>query len=136
MAKTNTAVFAQNPKTATAVTTAAATIDTDTPTNTVLLCTAGTEGAIVSALSAVPRATSTASKLCLYLSKDSGTAKRFLNSALLGAYTQAATTASPIVDFGYTQDEPLRLEAGDEIYVGNMVALASGVVFTAQLTDF
>jgi hypothetical protein len=30
----------------------------------------------------------------------------------------------------------LRLAAGEQLYVGNQVALASGVVFKAEFTDF
>ena len=136
MAKTFTAAFAQTPKTAIAVTTAAATLTT-TPANTVLLMTAGAEGALVTRLSAVPQATATASKLALYISKDSGTTQYFIDSVLMSAYTQAATTATPYNVFpNYSEDSPLRLEAGDQLYVGNMVALAGGVVFRAEYTDF
>lgn len=136
--KTYTAPFAQTPKTATAVTTAAcATITGDTPTNTLPLFTAGADGAILTALWAIPRATVTASSLLLFLSNDGGTTKRLIDSELMAAFTVAATTAIPETKFAnYSETTPLRLAAGDSLYVGNQVALASGVVFKAEYTEF
>lgn len=136
MAKTFTAPFAQTPKTAAVVVTAAATVDSDTPANTVELLTAGADGAILTKLTAIPRATATASSLVLFLSKDGGTTKRLFDSKLMAAYTSAATTAVPVTAFDYSETAPLRLEAGDQIYVGSQVALASGIVFKAEWTDF
>jgi hypothetical protein len=136
MANTFTAPFAQTPKTATAVATTATTL-TDTPTNTQLLVTAGTDGAILTRLTAIPRATATASDLVLFLSKDDGTTKRLIDSALMSAYTAAVTTATPVTTFAnYSETSPLRLEAGDRLYVGSQVALAGGIVFRAEFTDF
>lgn len=138
MAKTFTAPFAQTPKTATAVVTGAAgTITGDTPTNTVLLATAGSDGAILTRLTAIPRATVTASSLVVFISKDSGTTKRLIDSELMAAFTVATTTAIPETTFTmYSETTPLRLEAGDELYVGSQVALASGIVFRAEFTNF
>ena len=137
MAKTFTAPFAQSPKTATAVATGAVgSIAGDTPTNVVLLMTAGADGAILTKLTATPRATVTASSLVVFISKDSGTTDRLIDSALMGAHTVATTTAIPVTAFSYSESAPLRLEAGDQIYVGSQVALASGIVFRAEYTDF
>lgn len=136
MAKTFTAPFAQTPKTATAVCTAAATL-TDTPANSVLLVTAGADGAIVTSIWAIPRATVTAASLVLFLSKDGGTTQRLVDSELMAAHTVAATTAIPETKFGnVSETTPLRLEAGDKLYVGSQVALAGGIVFQAQWTEF
>lgn len=137
MAKTFTAPFAQTPKTATAVATAAATVTGDAPTGAVLLMTAGADGAIVTRLSAIPRATVTASSLVLWISNDSGTTMRMIDSALMAAYTMATTTQVPVTTFaGYSEASPLRLMAGDKLYVGSQVALAGGIVFKAEYTDF
>ena len=138
MAKTFTAPFAQTPKNTTAVVTAAAgTITGDAPTGTVLLCTAGADGAILTRLSAIPRATVTASSLLLYTSSDSGTTKRLIDSVLMPAQTVATTTAITSTSFAtYTETAPLRLAAGESLYVGSQVALASGIVFKAEYTDF
>lgn len=138
MAKTFTAPFAQTPKTATAVATGAVgSIGGDTPTNTVLLMTAGSDGALVTRLLAMPRATVAASSLVLFISKDSGTTMRLIDSELMAAHTVATTTAIPETAFtNYSETTPLRLEAGDRLYVGSQVALASGIVFRAEYTDF
>ena len=135
--KTFTAPFAQSPKTATAVATGASTVADDNPSNTVELLTAGAEGCIVTALAAMPRATATASSLVLFLSKDGGTTKRLIDSELMGAHTVAATTAIPETTFSrVSESSPLRLAAGDRLYVGSQVALAGGIVFKAEYTDF
>lgn len=137
MSKTFTAPFAQSPKTATAVATGAVgSIAGDTPTNVVLLMTAGADGAILTKLTATPRATVTASSLVVFISKDSGTTNRLIDSALMGAHTVATTTKIPATAFSYSESAPLRLEAGDQIYVGSQVALASGIVFQTEFTDF
>jgi hypothetical protein len=136
MANTFTAPFAQTPKTATAVVTAVTTL-TDTPSNTVLLVTAGSDGAILTRLTAIPRATVTASSLVLFISKDNGTTQRLIDAELMAAYTMATTTLVPETTFAlYTETTPLRLEAGDRLYVGSQVALAGGIVFRAEFTNF
>ena len=137
MAKTFTAPFAQTPKTATAVVTAVGTITNDTPSNTVLLLTAGSDGAIVTRVKAMPRATVTASSLHLYVSTDSGTTQRMLDSALMAAYTQATTTLTPKTSFAdISETAPIRLPAGAQIYCQSEVALAGGIVFTAEYMDY
>ncbi len=138
MAKVFTAPFAQSPKTATAVATAAvASLTGDAPTNTIELVTAGLEGAVVTSLLAIPRATVTASSLLLFISKDGGTTKRLIDSELMAAHTVATTTAIPETKFGNIADAtPLRLAAGDKLYVGSQVALASGIVFKAEWMDY
>lgn len=138
MAKTFTAPFAQTPKNATAVATGAVgSITGDTPTNTVLLVTAGADGAILTRLSAIPRATVTASSLVLFTSSDAGTTMRLIDSALMAAQTVATTTAITATTFStYSETTPLRLQAGERLYVGSQVALASGIVFKAEFTDF
>lgn len=137
MAKTSTAPFAQTPKTATAVVTAAATVADDNPTNTVELLTAGADGALVTRLAAMPRGTCTASSLALFLQKSGQTTKRLIDSELMAAHTVAPTTAIPETAFGNVSDStPLRLEAGDKLFVGSQVALAAGIVFAAQWMDY
>jgi hypothetical protein len=137
MANTFKAAFAQIPKTATAVTVAAATVATDAPTGTVLLLTAGANGSILTRLTTIPRATVTASSLVLWISNDGGVTQRMIDSTLMAAFTVAATTAIPVTQFTtYSETTPLRLAAADRLYVGNQVALAGGVVWKAEWTDF
>lgn len=138
MAKTFTAPFAQTPRTATAVATAAAgALTTDSPTGVVELLTAGADGAILTRLTAMPRATVTASSLVLYLSSDGGTTKRLIDSALMPAQTISTTAQIASTTVGsYSEIVPLRLGAGDRLYVGSQVALAGGIVFRAEYTDY
>lgn len=137
MPMTFTAPFAQTPKTAAVVVTAAATVDSDNPANTVELLTAGANGALVTRLAAMPRATVTASSLLLFLQKSGQTTKRLIDSELMSAHTVATTTAIPETAFGNVTDStPLRLEAGDKLFVGSLVALAAGIVFAAQWMDY
>jgi hypothetical protein len=103
----------------------------------VLLMTAGSDGSIVTSLTAIPRATVTASSLCLWISKDNGTTQRLIDSALMSPYTMATTTEIPETIFTrISESAPLRLEAGDRLYVGSQVALASGIVFKAEYMDY
>jgi hypothetical protein len=138
MANTFTAAFAQTPKTASAVVTGAAgTITGDSPTNTVLLVTAGANGAILTRLWAMPRSTVTASSLVIWISNDAGTTQRMKDSVLMPAQTVATTTAITYTQFtNYTETTPLRLAAGDRVYVGSQVALANGIVFSAEYSDY
>ena len=136
MANTFTAPFAQTPKLSAVVVTGADDL-TDTPENTVLLETAGADGALLTRLSAMPRATATASSLHLFISQDSGTIKRLVDSALLEAHTIESTTAVPVTVFELINETtPIRLEAGDQLYVGSGVALGGGIVFKSEMTDF
>ena len=139
MAMTFTAPFAQTPRTlSAAVTVAIAGLGTDAVTGLQLLVTAGANGAIVSSISAMPRATVTASSLMLFLVKSATPAVyRPIDSVLMTGYTLAATTAVPVTTFASISDAtPMRLEAGDKLYVGSQVALAAGIVFTARWMDY
>lgn len=137
MAMTFTAPFAQTQKTLTAVLTAASVITTDAATNTVICATAGTNGALVTKVSVMPRATITATAAYLFVSKDNGTTLRLIDSVLIPAYTMAATTATPVTPFtSIGEASPMRLEAGDKLYVSIGVALASGVVAKCEWSDY
>lgn len=137
MAKTYKAPYTQSFKVDTAVATAALASTTgDAPTGTVLLSTAGADGAIITKVAALPRATVTATRCDLFVSGDGGTTKRLIATALMAAHTVAATTAIPETDFGFTPAEPLVLGPNEELYVGIAVALASGVVFHARREDY
>lgn len=135
--KVYTPPFAQTNKTATAIATVATTINTDTPTNAVLLLNGGTEGALLTSLTAMPRATVSASSLVLFLSKDGGVTKRLIDSEVMPAQTVNTTTAVNEINFArYSEMVPGRLEAGDSLYVGSQVAAASGIVFKAEYMLF
>ena len=141
MANTFTAPFAQSPRTATAPSVAtAASITGDTATNTTLLMTAGADGAILTNLQVIPRSTVTATAVYLLISKDNGTTQRLIDSATVAAQTLAATQTTGVTKntfAGYSESAPLRLAAGDRLYVGMGTAQAAGtLVFKAEFTDF
>jgi hypothetical protein len=148
MAKTFTAPFAQTPQTASAVATGVVSLTSSgveqsaTITNSVLLLTAGADGSILTSLSAIPRATVTATALWIWSSTDGGTTKNLIASALMAAYTLAATTENTRTVFKHAdgtvinETAPLRLAAGEKLYVGIGVALASGIMFNARYSDF
>ncbi len=135
MAKTFTAPFAQTPKTVTANCNTACNISS-TPSNTTLLLTAGGDGCVVTRISALPSATVTATTIVLFLSKNGGVTKNLIDANVMTAQTVSATTGIVPTNFNYTETSPLRLEASDSIYVGAQVALASGIIFKAEYTDF
>lgn len=140
MSKTFTAPFAQTPKTGIAVcTTAVDDIGIVNPANTVLLFTAGADGALVTRAWAMPRATVTATGLYLFIRKsgDTSTDRYLIDSELMSAHTVAGTTAIPETAFSnISEGNPLRLEAGDVLYAGVAVTLAGGIVFRLEATDF
>lgn len=132
----NEFISPQNLQTAYAVTDTANTTYGDSPTNTQVLVTAGANGARVTRITSIPRATVTATMLQLFLSKDSGTTKRLINSKLMSAHTVAVTTAITQTDWGYSDDNPLLLEAGDQLYVGQAVSLSGGISHMAEWGDY
>ncbi len=139
MAKTFTAPFAQTPRTGTAVVTAAVgNATTDAPTGAVLLATAGADGAIVTRLSAMPRTTLSATGLLLFLVKSaSPSVYRLIDSEQMTTYAESASVATPETPFpNISESTPLRLEAGDMLYVASKSAIATGIVFKAEWTDF
>lgn len=132
----NSIITPQTLKTAYAVVDTASTDLDDAPTTTALLLTAGANGARLTRLNAVPRATVTPTRLDLWLSKDSGTTKRLIDTVLVAATTVANTSEIPTTDFGYSEDNPLMLEALDRLYVSTAVSLAGGIVVHAGYSDY
>ncbi|MDP1873629.1 hypothetical protein [Phenylobacterium sp.] len=131
----NAFISPQSIQTAYAVTSTANTDLDDAPTTVELLMTAGANGARVTRITSIPRATVTATNVQLYLSKDGGTTKRLLETILVAAHTVAATTEIPSYDWGFSEDNPLLLEAADALYVGQGVSTGS-VVTTAHYGDY
>lgn len=127
----NSIITPQTPVTATAVATTANTTYTDSPTNTVLLLAAQTNGARITRINALARATVTATELQLYVSADSGTTKKLINSTLMSAYTVAATTGQTEIDLGYSETTPLILMSTESLYVGIGVT-NTGILFRAE----
>jgi len=88
-------------------------------------------GARITRLTALARATNTATELQLYVSNDGGTTKRLIRSILMAAYTVAQTTGQTAVDMGYSDSAPLILGPSDTLYVGIGVT-NTGIVFRAE----
>lgn len=132
----NSIVTPQAIKTASAVPVTANSTYSDTPTNTVLLLTAGLNGGRLTRLVAIPRATVTATQLQLYSSTDAGVTKRLIFTSLMNAYTMAQTTQAPATDFGFSDTFPLLLLASEALYVGIGVSLAGGIAFRAEYGDY
>ncbi|MEQ8394983.1 hypothetical protein [Thalassobaculum sp.] len=137
MPVTDTAAWPQAPKSAAVSVAAANTTLTDSPDDTALLLTAGANGSRIGHLKALPRATVSGAMVgYLYHSIDSGTTKRLIKAVAIAADTVSTTDAPAEVDFGYTEDAPLYLSAGAELYAGISVALTDGVVFIASYQDY
>lgn len=146
MALKNTAVFAQTPKTASVVVTAAVPLtgsgglDTNTPSETVQLLAAGPDGALVTRVSLVPRGTVTAHCAYLFVRRANQLVdERSLRAAVSVPAKTASTTTPPSVmqlEGDVSEQTPLRLGAGDELHVAISAAQAVGVVFSAEYTDF
>lgn len=138
MPKTFTAPFAQTAKTSTAVVTVAAgNLNTDAPSGVSLLMTAGDDGAILTRLWAMPRGGIAANGILLFLQSAGDTAIRLIDSEAMPAYTAATATAVPETAFGnYSETTPIRLGGGDKLYVGIQGAVAVGVTFRAEWSNY
>jgi len=137
MANTFTAPFGQTPKTVTQIMAYAGTTNTNTPTNSKLIVTAGENGALVTSVSIIPRATTSAGRINLFISVDAGTNKVLFTSVEMPSQTVNTTTAPQKTVFSdITEATPMRLQAGATLYVNSAVALSDGIACTAQSTDF
>ena len=132
----NSIITPQTPKSAQANTAAAqATFPpTTAPSNTVLLVTAGANGARVTRIRATPQTTITAAHVQLYRSQDAGTTKYFVQGVTMAAATVNTTTAAIPVDFGYSDDNPLIMLAAERLYVAN--SLATSTNYDADWSDY
>lgn len=118
-----------------AATIATGNMNTNVPTETIKIATAGEEGALITSLTAIPRETVTSTALYLFISKDGGATKHLLDSALMEAHTVDTTTAIVQTTFSnITKDMPVRLSLNDELYVG--IGVSGNIAFTASSTDF
>lgn len=134
----NAIITPQAPKSSTVNLPSGATNSTYTtsPTNSVLLVTAGTNGGRLTKLQAIPCATvATADQIQAF--RDSGTAgasKFFFDSALMATYTMAQNTEAPTTDFGYSDDNPLILQPNERIYMAQGQSVSINVL--AEWADY
>lgn len=130
----NSIITPQTPQSNFVACSTANTTYTTTPTNTVLIATAGASGGRLTKLRAIPLATVTATQLQEFRSLDAGATKRFSNSALMAAYTMAQTTAAPVTDFGYYDDNPKILQASEQLYVA--IGVTGAIAFEAEWANY
>lgn len=139
MAKTFTAPFAQtvnNSNVALKDAVAGGTLITgDSVPNIVLLFTAGTEGSLVTSITAIPRGNVSATLIYLFLSSDNGTSSRLIDSILIPTQTLSTTIAiTPFSFTNYTEDYPLRLKANERIYAA--LSVSNNIVVSARGMDY
>jgi hypothetical protein len=133
----NSLITPQSVVAATAVCVAAKTdLTTTTSAQRLVAAASNPNGGLVKRLFAIPRGTAPAMQLQLYRSINAGVTLTLADSAQLPAFTASTAAAVTKGDFGYTADAPLRLQAGEELWVGTGVAVAAGVVFVAEIEAF
>jgi hypothetical protein len=130
----NSIVTPQSVQAANAFVTTANTTFTSSPTNTVLLITAGANGARVTRIDVVPQETVTASALQLYRSRDAGTTKCLFRMRTGASDTVSGTDGSTEVDFGYSEDNPLILMADERVYVAT--GITKNFCFNAEWANY
>ncbi|MCE2986509.1 MAG: hypothetical protein LW830_01430, partial [Phenylobacterium sp.] len=108
----------------------------DAPAGAAQIFAAGPNGARVTRVTAVTRASLTATECQLFRDHDgTGTVKRFFASRLMPAVTVSPSTAQAAVDFGYSDGAPLLLGAGEKLY-GAIGQAQTGVVFCVEGADY
>lgn len=115
----------------TAICTAANTSYTDSVANAVELVPVQSKGCRITKITALARATNTATELQLFTSTDGGTTKKLLDSVLMAAYTVAQTTRQVKTSFNLSEAEPLILAAGENLYAAIGIS-NTGIVFRAE----
>jgi hypothetical protein len=131
----NSIITPQTPKSKQVATTVANSTYGTAPTNSVLLMTAGANGSRLVRLYAIPTATvTTANQLQVFRSPDAGATKYFADSQVMATYTMAQTTTAPKTDFGYSDDNPMFLAAGETIYVAT--GQSQAVDWVAEWADY
>lgn len=115
----NSIITPQTPKSA--ASTAALTANTNylTPTSPGGMMTAGPNGARLTRLIMFPAGTVTQTQCQLFRSTNAGVTKSLAGLVVgaAGGYTMAQTTAPPVADFGFSDDNPMILAAGELLYV-------------------
>jgi len=117
---------------------AAANINTDAPTNTVLICAAPADKPMsVTRITAVPRASLAAvTPAYLFTSANAtGTVQRLKDSTNIQVQTLSATNGPTKAVFGdYSPTTPINLGPGQSLWGG--LGSAQNVVFQAEVADF
>lgn len=124
----------QTPKSGFAALSTANTTFSTSPTNTVLLVTAGADGARLTRLEFIPLETVTANALQWYRSIDAGTTKYLAGMATGGSDTVSGTDGSTTVSAGFSDDNPMILQANERVYVAT--GISKGYHAVAEWADY
>lgn len=109
---------------------------TTNPTNTTLLVTAGPNGARLTRLAGLPQeSTGAAGVLQAYRSIDGGTTKYFAFAAACTNDTVSGTDAPIAVDFGFSEDNPMILQANERLYAAHSLS-SKAIAFIAEYSDY
>lgn len=130
----NSIITPQTPKSGFAAVTTANTTFSTSPTNTALLVTAGANGGRLTRLEFIPQETVTANALQWYRSTDAGTTKYLAGMVTGGSDTVSGTDGSTTVSAGYSETNPLILQANERIYVATGITKNYHVV--AEWADY
>lgn len=128
----NSIVTSQTPFSRTAVVTTAD-VAFSAPSNVVVLLSSSenTNGARVSRVYAIPRATiGTANNILLY--EYTGSTYTLIGSQLMATVTPGASVANPVTDFGYSEDTPLYVRSGYGLAVACGLSVANGITVRAD----
>lgn len=131
----NSIITPQGVQTASVPFGATANLNLITPTQTTLLLTAGPNGGRLTRLEALANASQVATQVQFYRSVDGGTTKTLVRAVAFPAYTLTTTNTIPVLDFGFSDDNPLILAAGEKIYEASAVAV-TGLVGRAEWADY
>lgn len=130
----NSIVTPQNPKSGFGALSTANTTFSTAPTNSVLIATAGANGARLVRLEFIPLETVTANALQWYRSIDAGTTKYLAGMATGGSDTVSGTDGSTTVSAGYSDDNPLTLQPNERIYAAT--GITKGYHVVAEWADY
>lgn len=130
----NSIITPQTPKSG-AVQVSSANTNYETPSALgTALVTAGANGARVTRITAIP-VESTAGVGVLQIYRDLAGATKYLQNVQANTNDTVSSTDAPIlIDFGYTDDNPLILQAGEHIYPAT--SIAKKFVFIAEWADY
>lgn len=130
----NSIITPQDPKSGFAALSTANTTFSTSPSNTVLLVTAGANGARLTRLEFIPLETVTANALQWYRSTDSGSTKYLAGMAMGGSDTVSGTDSSTTVSAGYSDGNPMYLQPNERIYVAT--GISKGYHVVAEWADY
>lgn len=136
----NSIVTPQTPRSAAVIHTAQQNTwpPTMSPTNVSALATVGANGGRLTRLTALPQeSTAAAGVMQAYRDAGSSGANKYLfNTVTCGNDTVSGTDAPTLLDFGYSEDNPLMLQANERLYVAHSLASSKAIAFFAEWADY